>query len=137
MVNMKTIKRLAISNNPIQDFVGIHVDSMHVDTSWSVAQGLVRPFRGLLRPYKTMSSTTVAFFFQVRGALGSEAMQTEGEQQQELQELLEKTAHALIEQAIAVHQRAVNDGPMPNQRKLQEALILNFLTKIGQAQASS
>ena len=38
MVNMKTIKRLAISKNPIQDFVGIHVDSMHVDTSWCFSQ---------------------------------------------------------------------------------------------------
>ena len=38
LVNMKTIKRLAISKNPIQDFVGIHVDSMHVDTSWCFSQ---------------------------------------------------------------------------------------------------
>ena len=38
MVNMKTIKRLTISKNPIQDVVGIHVDSMHVDTSWYFSQ---------------------------------------------------------------------------------------------------
>ena len=43
MGNMTTIKRLAISKNPIPDFDGIHVDSMRVDTS-EIDAGLILPF---------------------------------------------------------------------------------------------
>jgi hypothetical protein len=52
------------------------------------------------------------------------------EERQVLEQMFQKTAHSLIEQAIAIHQRAVNDGPMPDQTKLAKELVLTFLRHI-------
>ena len=57
----------------------------------------------------------------------------EGEQQPLQNTTMEKVAHALIEQALAIHHRAFHYGPMPDQMKLAREL-LPFIVTICQGQ---